>query len=42
MRLHELMYPTIVITTASGNLKGQLGYVEGGPEAFIKALEKAR
>jgi thioredoxin-related protein len=33
-------YPTIVITSASGNKKGELGYVEGGPEAFIKALKK--
>ena len=35
-------YPTIVITSASGNRKGELGYVAGGPEAFIKALEKAK
>lgn len=35
-------YPTIIITSASGLQKGQLGYVEGGPDAFIKALEKAR
>jgi thioredoxin-related protein len=35
-------YPTIVITSASGTRKGELGYVAGGPEAFIKALEKAR
>lgn len=34
-------YPTIVITSASGTKKGELGYVEGGPEAFIKALKKA-
>ncbi len=34
-------YPTIVITSASGAKKGELGYVEGGPEAFIKALKKA-
>jgi thioredoxin-related protein len=33
-------YPTIVITSASGNKRGELGYVEGGPEAFIKALKK--
>jgi protein disulfide-isomerase len=33
-------YPTIVITSASGTKKGELGYVEGGPEAFIKALKK--
>ena len=35
-------YPTVVVTSASGNKKGQLGYVEGGPKAFIKALEKAK
>ena len=33
-------YPTIVITSASGTKRGELGYVEGGPEAFIKALKK--
>lgn len=33
-------YPTIIITSASGTKKGELGYVEGGPEAFIKALKK--
>jgi protein disulfide-isomerase len=33
--------PTIVITSFSGAKKGELGYVEGGPEAFIKALKKA-
>ncbi len=35
-------YPTIIITSASGTKKGELGYVEGGPKAFIKALEKAK
>ena len=35
-------YPTIIVTSASGNRKGQLGYMEGGPKAFIKALEKAK
>jgi thioredoxin-related protein len=35
-------YPTIIITSPSGNKKGQLGYMEGGPKAFIKALEKAK
>ncbi len=33
-------YPTIVITSASGTKKGELGYVEGGPEAFLKELKK--
>ena len=35
-------YPTIIITSPSGVKKGQLGYIEGGPKAFIKALEKAK
>ena len=35
-------YPTIVVTSPSGIKKGQLGYMEGGPKAFIKALEKAK
>lgn len=34
-------YPTIIITSASGKKEGQLGYVEGGPKAFIKALKKS-
>ena len=35
-------YPTIIVTSPSGQKKGQLGYMEGGPKAFIKALEKAK
>ena len=35
-------YPTVIITSPSGVKKGQLGYMEGGPKAFIKALEKAK
>jgi len=35
-------YPTIIITSPSGAKKGELGYMEGGPKAFIKALEKAK
>src|SRR6187402_3607704 len=33
-------YPTIVITTASGTKRGEVGYIPGGPEAFIKELKK--
>ena len=33
-------FPTVVITSPSGTKKGELGYVEGGPEAFIKELKK--
>jgi protein disulfide-isomerase len=35
-------YPTIVVLSAYGTKRGELGYFEGGPKAFIKALEKAR
>jgi protein disulfide-isomerase len=33
-------YPTVVVLDAEGNETGRLGYVEGGPEAFIAQLEK--
>ena len=33
-------YPTIVVLDADGKKVGQLGYVEGGPEAFIAKLEE--
>ena len=33
-------YPTIVVLDANGEAKGTLGYVKGGPEAFIQELEK--
>jgi thioredoxin-related protein len=33
-------YPTVVVLNAEGNETGRLGYVEGGPEAFIAELEK--
>jgi thioredoxin-related protein len=35
-------YPTVIVLSASGTKSGQLGYVEGGPKAFISALEKAK
>ena len=35
-------YPTIILTSPSGEKKGELGYTPGGPKAFIKALEKAK
>jgi protein disulfide-isomerase len=35
-------YPTVIVTSPSGIKKGQLGYMEGGPKAFINALEKAK
>jgi protein disulfide-isomerase len=36
------MYPTIVLLSADGKKVGQLGYIEGGPSAFIAELEKIR
>src|SRR3954470_11804625 len=32
-------FPTIVVLSSGGNKVGELGYMEGGPSAFIKALE---
>lgn len=33
-------YPTIVVLNSEGKKVGELGYMEGGPDAFIAALEK--
>src|SRR5258707_9421167 len=33
-------YPTIIVLDGGGKQVGQLGYMEGGPKAFIAALEK--
>lgn len=35
-------YPTVIILNADGKQVGTLGYMEGGQEAFIAALEKLR
>jgi thioredoxin-related protein len=35
-------YPTVIVLNAAGKPVGQLGYMEGGPKAFIAALEKLR
>ncbi|HEY2614873.1 MAG TPA: thioredoxin family protein [Chthoniobacterales bacterium] len=35
-------FPTIVVLNGDGQLVGELGYMEGGPEAFIAQLEKMR
>ena len=35
------VYPTIIVLNSEGKIIGELiGYMEGGPEAFIAALEK--
>ncbi len=33
-------YPTIVVLDGNGKKVGELGYMEGGPAAFIAALKK--
>ncbi len=35
-------FPTLVVLDAEGKSVGKLGYMEGGPKAFIAALEKLR
>lgn len=35
-------FPSVVLLDAAGKKIGQLGYMEGGPEAFIAAIEKAK
>ena len=35
-------FPTLVVLNAAGKKVGELGYMEGGPDAFIAALEKLR
>ncbi len=33
-------FPTIVVLNGEGKKVGELGYMKGGPKAFIEALEK--
>lgn len=35
-------FPTIIVLNGDGKMVGELGYMEGGPEVFIEALEKMR
>ncbi len=35
-------FPTIVVLNGAGKKVGELGYMEGGPSAFIAELEKLR
>lgn len=35
-------FPTVVVLNAEGKKVGELGYMEGGPDVFIAALEKLR
>jgi protein disulfide-isomerase len=34
-------YPTLIILDGDGKKVGEMGYVKGGPKAFIAAFEKA-
>ena len=35
-------FPTVIVLNPEGKKVGELGYMEGGPDAFIAALEKLR
>ncbi len=35
-------FPTVIVLNSAGKKVGELGYMEGGPDAFIAALEKLR
>ena len=35
-------YPTIIVLNGQGKKVGELGYQEGGPKAFIAALDKLK
>ncbi len=35
-------YPTVIVLNGEGRKVGELGYMEGGPSAFIAQLEKLR
>ena len=35
-------YPTIIVLDSEGKKIGELGYMAGGPKAFIEALEKLK
>ncbi len=35
-------FPTVIVLDSEGKVLGRLGYMEGGPEAFIAAIEKLK
>jgi protein disulfide-isomerase len=35
-------YPTVIVLDSNGQQVGQLGYMEGGPKAFIAELDKLK
>jgi thioredoxin-related protein len=42
MRYQIQGFPTIVVLNSEGKLVAELGYMQGGPDAFIAVLEKLR
>ncbi len=40
-QFHIEGYPTIVVLDSNGKKEGELGYMPGGPKAFIAELEKS-
>jgi protein disulfide-isomerase len=35
-------FPTVIVLDSDGKKVGQLGYMDGGPEAFVAALQKIK
>jgi protein disulfide-isomerase len=33
-------YPTILVLSPTGELKGRLGYMQGGPKTFIREVKR--
>ncbi len=42
MRYQIQAFPTIIVLNGDGQIVGELGYMQGGPDAFIAVLEKLR
>jgi thioredoxin-related protein len=42
MRYQVQGFPTIIVLNSEGKMVAELGYMQGGPDAFIAVLEKLR
>jgi thioredoxin-related protein len=42
MQYQVQAFPTIIVLNGDGQIVGELGYMQGGPDAFIAVLEKLR
>lgn len=42
MRYQVQGFPTIIVLNSEGKMVAELGYMQGGPDAFIAVLEKIR